>query len=145
MTAIKEQFNELVRITLAERQQLTESDNNDDNLQPELMDVSAKSPNFFKDKKLFVEKTEQKYTTMRIKLQNFLSNISYVGTNKEDFYKENFIFDISLLIMKNLNPFLLNQKLTDQNKHQMIYICYRKNTCCRNFISIFARTITLCN
>ena len=109
------------------------------------MDGSAKSPNFFKNNKSSVEKTERKYTTTRIKLPNFLSNISYVGTNKEDFYKENFIFDVYLLIMKNLNPFLLNQKLTDQNKHQMIYICYRRNACCRNFISIFARTITFCN
>ena len=38
MTSIKEQFNELVKITLGEKQQLTENDNNEDNLQPELMD-----------------------------------------------------------------------------------------------------------
>ena len=58
MTSIKEQFNELVKITLAEKQQLTENDNNEDNLQPELMDESGKCPNFFQDNKLSVEKTE---------------------------------------------------------------------------------------
>ena len=74
MTSMKEQFNELVKITLAEKQQLTENDNNEDNLQPELMDESAKSPDFFQDNKSSVEKTEGKYTTTRIKSRNFLSN-----------------------------------------------------------------------
>ena len=58
MTSTKEQFNELVIITLAEKQQLTENDNNEDNLQPEIMDKSAKYPNFFQDNKSSVEKTE---------------------------------------------------------------------------------------
>ena len=60
--------------------------------------------------------------TTRIKSQKFLSNILYVVINKKDFYNENFIFKVYLLITKNLNPFLLDQKLTDQNKHQMIYM-----------------------
>ena len=126
MTTINEQFNELVGITLVEKQQLTENNNNEDNLQPELMDKSGKIPDFFQDNKSSVEKTERKYTTTRIKLRNFLSNISYVGINKEDFYNENFIFDVYLLITKNLNPFLLDQKLTDQNKHQMIYKLWKE-------------------
>ena len=122
MTSIKEQFNELVKITLAEKQQLTENDNNEDNLQPELMDKSAKSPDFFQDNKSSVEKTEQKYTTTNIKSQNFLSSISYVSINKEDFYNENFIFDVYLLITKNLNLFSLDRIFSDQNKHQMTYM-----------------------
>ena len=60
------------------------------------MDESAKSPDFFQGNKSSVEKTERKYTTTRIKSLNFLSNISYVGLNKEDFYNENFIFDVYL-------------------------------------------------
>ena len=122
MASIKEQFNELVKIALTEKQQLTENNDDEDNLQPELMDESAKSPNFFQDNKSSVEKTERKYTITRIKSRNFLSNMSYVGINKEDFYNENFIFDVYLLITKNLNLFSLDQKLTDQNKHQMIYM-----------------------
>ena len=58
----------------------------------------------------------------------FLTNIASVGINKEDFYNESFIFDVYLLITKNLNPFSsLDQKLNDQNKHEMIYILTVKN------------------
>ena len=38
-------------------------------------------------KKKFFSKS---YTTTRIKSRNFISNISYVGINKEDFYNRNF-------------------------------------------------------
>ena len=110
VTSVKEQFNELVKITLVEKQQLTENDNVD-KLQPELMDDSAKRPDFFQDNKSSGEKIEQKYMKTIIKSRNFLSNILYVSINKEDFYNENFIFDVYLLIMKNLNPFSLVRKL----------------------------------
>ena len=83
-----------------------------------MIDGSAKSPDFFQDNK----PSERKYTTARIKSRNFLSNISYVGINKEDFYNENFIFDVYLLVTKNLNPFSLDRKLNDENKHEMIYM-----------------------
>ena len=86
-----------------------------------MTDGSAKSPDFFQDNKS-IKKPERKYTTTRIKSINFLSNISYVGINKEDFYNENFIFDIYLLITKNLNHFLLDRKLNDLNKNEMIYM-----------------------
>ena len=46
--------------------------------------------------------------------------------NKEDFCNKNFIFDVYLLITKNLNPFSLERKLTDQNKHQMIYMLWKE-------------------
>ena len=62
----------------------------------------------------------------RIKSRNFLSNISYVAINKEDFHNENFIFDIYLLVTKNLNPFSLNRKLNDKNKHEMLYMLWKE-------------------
>ena len=62
----------------------------------------------------------------RIKSRNFLSNISYVGINKEDFYNENFIFDFYLLVTKNLNPLSLDRKLNDKNKHKMIYMLWKE-------------------
>ena len=46
--------------------------------------------------------------------------------NKEDFYNENFIFDFYLLVTQNLNPFPLNKKLTDENKHEMIYMIWKE-------------------
>ena len=86
------------------------------------MDGSAKSPNFLQNNKL----PERRYTKKRIKSRNFLSNISYVGINKEDFYKENFIFDVYLLVTKNLNPFSLDRKLNDKNKHEMLYMLWKE-------------------
>ena len=49
--------------------------------------------------------TRIKYLPTRIKLRNFLPNISYTGINKTDFYNENFILDVYILLVKNLNPF----------------------------------------
>ena len=54
------------------------------------MDESAKSQDFFQDNNTL----GKRYTTTRIKSRNFLSNIAYVGINKEDYYNENFVFDV---------------------------------------------------
>ena len=42
--------------------------------------------------------------------------------NKEDIYNENLIFDIYLLMTENINPFSLDRKFNDPNKHEMIYM-----------------------
>ena len=60
-------------------------------------------------------------TTTRIKSENFLSNISYVGISKEDF-----VFDVYSSITKNLNPFALKRKFSDQNRHEMIYMVWKE-------------------
>ena len=65
--SINDQFNDLVKMTLAEQLTLTETDN----IQQEVMDESAKSHNFFQNNKL----SERKYMTTRIKSRNFLSKI----------------------------------------------------------------------
>ena len=117
--SINDQFNELVKVTLSEKQALTK---NSDSIKQEMTDGSAKRPNFFQDNK----PSERKYTTTRIKSRNFLSNISYVRINKEDFYNENLIFDVYLLVTKNLNPFSLDRKLNDKNKHKMIYMLWKE-------------------
>ena len=44
--------------------------------------------------------TRIKYSPTRIKSRNFLSNISYTGINKNDFYNENFILDVYVLSLK---------------------------------------------
>ena len=124
--ALNDQFNELVKVTLEEKKVLTENDKDLNNVQMEVMDESAKSPDFFQGNKTSTNKPSRNYTTTRIKSRNFLSNISYAGINKEDFYNENFTFDIHLLVTKNLNPFSLDRKLNDQNKHQMIYMLWKE-------------------
>ena len=82
---------------------------------------SAESQDFFQNNK----PSGRKYITTRIKSRSFLSNIAYVGINNDDFYNENFIFDIYLLVTKNLNPFSLDRNLGDKNKHEMIYMLWK--------------------
>ena len=87
-----------------------------------MVDESAKSKDFFRDN----NPLGKKYTTTRIKSRNFLSNIAYAGINKKDFYNENFIFGVYFLVRKNLNPFSLDRKLADKNKHEMIYMLWKE-------------------
>ena len=119
MFSINDQFNELGKVTLSERQALTETAH--DNIQQEMTDGSAKSLDFLQD----IKPSERKYTT-RIKSRNFLLNISYVEINKEDFYYENFIFDVYFLVKKNINPFSLDRKSNDQNKYEMTYMLWKE-------------------
>ena len=120
--SLNQQFEELVKTTRQEEQILNTTTNNNDknnnnnnninnnNNKITTEDESAKSLNFFQDNKS-VKKMGKKYTTTCIKSRNFLSNISYMGINKKDFYNEIFVFD---------NPFSLDRKLSDQNKLEMI-------------------------
>ena len=110
---LNQEFEELVKATLTEKQTVTNSknDNNNNNnnnksSQEDMTDGSAKSPNSFQDNNS-VKKLYRKYTTTRIKSRNFLSNISYVGINKEHFYNESLIFDIYVLMTKNLKSFFV--------------------------------------
>ena len=107
---LNQEFEELVKATLTEKQTVTNSknDNNNNNKssQEDMTDGSAKSPNSFQDNNS-VKKFDRKYTTTRIKSRNFLSNISYVGINKEHPYNESLIFDIYVLMTKNLKSFFV--------------------------------------
>ena len=70
--------------------------------------------------------TRIKYSPTRIKSRNFLSNISYTGISKNDFYNENFILDVYVLLVKNLNPFSLSRKVSDKTKHKIVYMLWRE-------------------
>ena len=130
-SSLNQEFDKLVKVTLAEKQQISDNSNNSNNSnenekKPDMTDRSAKSLDFFQDNELPNERSERKYTTARIKSRNFLSNISYVGINKEDFYNDNFICDVYLLMTKNLNPFSLDRKLNNPNKYEMIYMIWKE-------------------
>ena len=64
------------------------------------------------------------YTSSRIKTRNFLSNISYTGVKSEDFADNNFTFDRITLLTKNINPFLLERKITSLKKREIIYMLW---------------------
>ena len=122
-TSFNNQFNELVKVTTVPETQQVDDDQTDVSVQ--MIDESAKSQDFFQDNNPSLTIGE-KYTTTRIKSSNFLSNIAYVGINKEDYYNENFIFDVYVLVTKNLNSFSLDRKLTNKNKHEMIYMLWKE-------------------
>ena len=70
--------------------------------------------------------TRIKYSPTRIKSRNFLSKIGYTSISKADFYNENFILDVYILLVKNLNSFSLQWKTSDRLKHEMIYMLWRE-------------------
>ena len=95
-------------------------------------EVQEKSQNFLQQTeskivnrhKVRYTATRIKYSPTRIKCRNFLSNISYIGISKNDFYNESFILDVYVLIVKNLNPFSLSRKFSDKTKHEMVYMLW---------------------
>ena len=116
--SLNDQLEELVKVTVEEKKQTERNDDTET-----MTDQSAKSQDFFQSNK---NKKERAYTTTRIKSWNFLSNIANVGIKREDFCDENVIFDVYLLIAKNLNPFSLDRKLSEQNKHKMMYMLWKE-------------------
>ena len=101
------------------------------------MNKSAKNQDLFQDNKAI----KVKYTTTKIKSRNFLSNVAHVAINKEDFYNKNFIFDVYLLVTKNLNLFSLDRNwLTKQSTKWSMF--FGGNACRSNIISLFARKRT---
>ena len=85
-----------------------------DNNNSETKTEAEKSHDFFpteksiaKRKKIRYTATRIKYSPTRVKSRNFLSYISYNSISKADFYNENFILDVFILLVKKLNPFSL--------------------------------------
>ena len=71
------EFNEVVKVTLSERQQISNQTDGNKNIQ--VVDESAKTKDLFQDN----NPPGKKYSTTRIKSRDFLSNIAYVGINKQ--------------------------------------------------------------
>ena len=77
--------------------------------QPMNLEILEASKDFSPADKI-VNRQEIRYTATSIKSRKFLSNISYTDIRKSDFYNENFILDVYVLLVKNLNPFFSEQK-----------------------------------
>ena len=114
-------LNELVETALLGKDQKVKTEDKINETTVSNMEESAKSQDFFQDNNAI----EVKYTATRIKSRFFLANIPYVGINKEDYCNKNFVFDVSLLLTKNLNPFSLDRKL-NKTKHKLIYMLWRE-------------------
>ena len=74
----------------------------------------------------YVTKKFQPYNTTRIKSRSFMTNISYVGVNEENLFDRSFVFDVYVLTTKNINPFLLEQKICDIKNREMINIFWEE-------------------
>ena len=96
------------------------------NLPEKNQDFSPTEKSIVKRHKIRYTATRIKYSPTRVKCRNFLSNISYTGISKGEFYNENFILDVYILLVKNLNPFSLQQKTSDKLKHEMVYMLWRE-------------------
>ena len=68
--------------------------------------------------------TRIKYSPTRVKSRNFLSSIGYTSISKCDFCNENFILDVYILLVRNLNPFSLQPKISDKFKHEITYMLW---------------------
>ena len=66
------------------------------------------------------------YTSSRIKMRNFLSNISYNGVKSGDFVDNYFMFDMITLLTKNINPFSLERKIVDLKNREISFILWGK-------------------
>ena len=140
METLKDNFNNLVLKTLEmdqietgeylttlQSQPMHESENEVESQQ----DQTEKNQNSSKSDivsrhRIKYPATKIKYSPTRIKSKIFLSNISFTGINKKDFYNENFILDIFVLLVKNLNLFSLSRKISDKTKHEMVYVIWRE-------------------
>ena len=127
---IGNQFNELVKVTLSEKQAMT--DQTDNNVQ--MIDESAKSQDFFQDN----NQPGKKNNTTWIKSRNFLSDIAYVGINKEDFYNNNFIFDVYMFLPRTWIHFFWTENLRIRTTMKWS-TCYGRTACHRNSTRTFAR------
>ena len=109
-------------------QPFPEEEENMENIEEEgkSQDISPPNDSIIKRHRTKYTATRIKYSPTRIKSRNFLSNISYTGINKGDFYNENFILGVFILLVKNLNPFSLQRKTPDKLKHEMVYMLWRE-------------------
>ena len=147
MESLRESINQLIQNTLAmEGPRVTALHNEgiyshsqpmyEDSLTEEIPKIDQQAPEKSQDfspkdkivnrHKIRYTATRIKYSSTRIKSRHFLSNISYTGISKSYFYNENFILDVFVLIVKNLNPFSLSRKITDKTKHEMVYMLWRE-------------------
>ena len=148
MVSLRANINKLIQKTLTmedttdarlQSQPMYDSDDNAADYSEEILENSQQQPEKSQkfsqqapaDKivnrhKIRYTATRIKYSPTRIKSRNFLSNISYTGISKNDFYNENFIFNVYALLVKNLNSFSLSRKVTDKTKHEMVYMLWRE-------------------
>ena len=85
-------INEIIKNNVIEMEQIPERDH--DFFYRDDANKSAMAKHF--------KRRIKPYTSTRIKARNLLSNISYSGVKNEDFVDNNFVFDVTTLLTKNI-------------------------------------------
>ena len=112
MDTLNKNINELVQKTLEMEDESVKALHQEgiySNSQPMNLEILGTSQDFSRRDEI-ANRQKIRYTATRIKSRKFLSNISYTDIRKSDFYNENFILNVYVLLVKNLNPFFSEQK-----------------------------------
>ena len=105
--------------------------------------------NFFLDDKVNYEKiiprkemkksrncNSKNYSPTKVKVQNFLTNISYNRLKNVGFNNASFIIDCYTYILLNLNPFFLERKLDDNIDRDYVLTLWNYLIPCKFYIYI---------
>ena len=80
----------------------------------------------FKKKKAAKAASRQRYSTTKVKVRNFLTNIAYRRYKKPDFENSNFVIDVYSFLLQNLNPLMIDRKFDNDNDRQCIKTLWQK-------------------
>ena len=72
------------------------------------------------------KKKKKKRESIKQQTRNFLTYIANTRLKNDDFANRNFILDVFILLLQNLDPFSVDRKLISQNDQQMIYMLWEK-------------------
>ena len=85
-----------------------------------IMKEKQPEQDFFCDDNDFLKKKNRKrppvkpHNITRIKAWQFLTNISYYTVGEDDLFNRNFVFNVFVLLSKNLNPFSIERKIQEK-------------------------------
>ena len=79
----------------------------------------------------------KRYSTIKTKARNFLTNIVYRRFKKSDFNNGNFVIDVYSFLLKNLNPLMIDRKFDNENDRRCVKRLWQKCLAQQFFRNIF--------
>ena len=73
-----------------------------------------------------VRKRSNLYNNTKVKARNFLTNIKYRRYKSSDFEKNNFVVDVFLFLIQNLNPTMLDRKFDSDIERDYVEMLWEK-------------------
>lgn len=97
----------------------------DDQLDSNFFQGDNVNQNKFK-KKVRISKYKTKYSKIKVKARNFLTNTYYRGYEHKDFKNEAFVADIYSFLLQNLNPIMVERKFDNENDWNYVRMLWHK-------------------